>query len=106
MPHNDIINKAADKAYEKHSKDNTGLALNSKIPEAPEVEVAEEEEKAELTPAQKAQGANEIIQAAGAQAIEVPEQAVPEKGYALDEYDVAAIEQAAPPVDLFQLYNL
>ena len=47
MPNNDMINKAADKAYERHSQDNTGLALKPKTapPEPPELQ--EEEPKKE-----------------------------------------------------------
>lgn len=102
MPNSETM-KAADKAYEKHSKDNTGLALNSKMPEAPEVEVAEEEEKAELTPAQKAQSAVDSIKAAGVEASKpVEEQAQPMQEYSVQD----VVESAAPPVDLFQLYNL
>lgn len=117
MPNSETM-KAADKAYEKHSKDNTGLALKSKmskapsseelqtmkdaglpVPKAPEIEKVEEE--VELTPKEKAQGATDILQAASANAIGPAEQVQPAQTY-----DMASVESEAPPVDLFQLYNL
>ena len=42
MPNNDMINKAADKAYERHSQDNTGLALKPKMTKAPTAEELQE----------------------------------------------------------------
>ena len=98
MPNSETM-KAADKAYEKHSEDNTGLALKSKMPEPPEIEKVEE--KVELTPKEKAQGATDILQAASAKAVVPAEQVQPAQTY-----EMASVESEAPPVDLFQLYNL
>lgn len=100
MPNNDMINKAADKAYERHSQDNTGLALNSRMPQPPDIEL---EEEVELTPKQKAQSAVDSIKAAGVEASKtVEEQVQPMQEYSVQD----VVESAAPPVDLFQLYNL
>jgi len=120
MPGKQIIKKAADKAYEAHANDKTGLALEpKKAPKAPTAAEAEElqELKDAGLPAPKLQGEETKVKAeeedrgvadilrdtARAQASQ-PQGNSPK--YALDAQDMAEMDAVAPPMDLFTLYNL
>jgi len=117
MPGKQIIKKAADKAYEAHANDKTGLALEpKKAPKAPTAEELQELKDAGL-PAPKLQGeetkvkaeeedrgvADILMDTASAQASQ-PQGDSPR--YALDAQDMAEMDAVAPPMDLFTLYNL
>ena len=117
MPNKDMVNNAADKAYAAHSKDNTGLALEPKMPKAPSSEelqtmkdaglpVPKATERKEEEEKEEKKTVSGILQDAAAASVGQPQQAEAAKGYALDAYDMSEIDTVAPPVDLFTLYNL
>tara|TARA_R100001594_G_scaffold148306_2_gene203150 strand:- start:6219 stop:6530 length:312 start_codon:yes stop_codon:yes gene_type:complete len=98
MPGKQIIKKAADKAYEAHANDETGLALEPK--KATKLQGEETKVKAE----EEDRGVADILMDTESAQASQPQGDSPR--YALDAQDMAEMDAVAPPMDLFTLYNL
>lgn len=99
MPNKDIVNKAADKAYEAHANDETGLALSPKKKTSSE-DSEDKENKPENLDGDKAKDVLGIVgTAAGSLQSEAPQQASASA-------TPTAEEMIPPPVDLYRAFDI